>query len=111
MHWIELNQQEQLESILSSSEPVVLFKHSTRCSVSNMALKYFEKEWDHEQNLPTYFLDVIQNRSLSNMIAERLQVHHESPQVLLIKNSECILDASHQDIPATEILEELQKLS
>ncbi len=111
MHWIELNQQEQLESILSSSEPVVLFKHSTRCSVSNMALKYFEKEWDQEQNLPTYFLDVIQNRSLSNMIAERLQVHHESPQVLLIKNSECILDASHQDISATEILEELQKLS
>jgi bacillithiol system protein YtxJ len=111
MRWIELNNQEQLESIFNSTEPLVLFKHSTRCSVSNMALKYFEKEWNSDQELPTYFLDVLQNRTLSNLISERFHVHHETPQILVIQNKECILDASHQDISAQEVLEVLEKKS
>lgn len=52
-----------------------------------------------------YFLDLISYREISAQIAETFQVHHESPQILLIKNGDCILDASHSDISADEVAE------
>ena len=72
-----------------------------------MALKFFEKEWDKESDVNLFFLDILANRNLSNKVAEVFQVQHESPQVILIKNGECILDASHQDISASELQEVL----
>lgn len=105
INWIELTDLGQLNEIVAASgeKPVVIFKHSTRCSVSRMALKQFENEFDLADEVDTYFLDLISNRDVSNEIANRFQVIHQSPQLVLIKEGKSIYDASHSDIDTEEL--------
>ncbi|MBB2145637.1 bacillithiol system redox-active protein YtxJ [Pedobacter sp. LMG 31464] len=108
MHWISLNTPEQVKLIKEANGYSLIFKHSTRCSISLMAKKHFELDWETiPENTPLYFLDLIAHRDISALIAETFQVHHESPQVLLIKDGECVLDLSHSDISAEEIVESI----
>ena len=106
MHWIALESEAQLAEIKNNSTLSLIFKHSTRCHISHMVLRSFEKEWNENANIQTYFLDLLAYPNLSREIANIFQVHHESPQALLIKNGECIFDASHNEISAQEILAE-----
>lgn len=108
VNWIPLKDLGQLNEIISISNenPVIIFKHSTRCSVSRMALKQFENEYDVETlccNVSTYFLDLLEYRTISNEIAIRFGVNHQSPQLLLIKDGKSVYDVSHSDIDAGEL--------
>jgi bacillithiol system protein YtxJ len=107
MNWIPLTEEAQLETIKeeSKAQPVVIFKHSTRCSISTMAKGRLERE-EAPGGVKFYYLDLIAYRSLSNKIAEVFQVHHESPQVLVIKDGECTFDESHNGINMEEIAEQ-----
>jgi len=107
MNWIELTSEDQLEELKreSSNRPQVIFKHSTRCSISSLAKSRLERALE-PSDIKFHFLDLIQYRSLSNKIEEQFMVHHESPQVLLIKNGECIYDESHSGISMQEITEQ-----
>ncbi len=109
MNWIPLQQPAQLEEIALSNGYSIIFKHSTRCSISLMAKRKFEMDWEY---LPgsaiVYFLDILQHRNISNELAERFKVHHESPQLLLIKDGECIYETSHGEISAEEAAEQIQ---
>lgn len=102
INWTELTDMLQLMEVeaISTEKPVVIFKHSTRCSISRMALKQFEKEYDLEGVVDAYFLDLIAHRDISNEIASRFGVHHESPQLILIKNGKAVYNVSHSDIDA-----------
>lgn len=106
INWIELTSLLQLDPLITLSHhiPVAIFKHSTRCSVSRMALKQFEKKYSlgEEQTRP-YFLDLLNYRSISSAIAERFDVVHESPQLLLIKNGKVIYNVSHSAIDAADL--------
>lgn len=108
MHWQHLSNLDQLKSLHDHShqKKVVVFKHSTRCSISSMALARLErqKEWG---DADFFLLDLIQHRTISNALAEQYQVHHESPQVLLIHHGECVYDESHNGITAEELNEQL----
>lgn len=105
MNWIPLVDLGQLNEIisLSSEKPVLIFKHSTRCSVSRMVLKQFENEFDLEDKVTPYFLDLLEHRDVSNAIAERFNVIHQSPQLLLIKNGMSVYDVSHSAIEVAEL--------
>ncbi|MDB5005249.1 MAG: ytxJ [Mucilaginibacter sp.] len=108
MAWIQLQSAEQLNNIKQQQGYSLIFKHSTRCSISMMAKRRFELDWeDLPENMPLYFLDLIQHRDISNQIVQLFQVHHESPQLLLIKDGECILDQSHGGISIEEALSEI----
>ncbi len=109
MNWIELKDESQLEDIVKESEqsPIVIFKHSTRCSISSMAKGRLERSAQPE-GIRFYYLDLIAHRNISNHIAEKFHVHHESPQVLLIKNGDCVYDESHNGITMDEITEQAQ---
>jgi bacillithiol system protein YtxJ len=100
--WINLEDLGQLNEIINASEekPVVIFKHSTRCSVSRMALKQFENEFNLQGKMDAYYLDLIDNRAISNEIASKFDVVHQSPQLLVIKNGKCIYNISHSEIDA-----------
>lgn len=101
IHWQKLDRLEQLSEIKEESkqQPVMIFKHSTRCGVSGMALGRLEREWSEELNkIKTYYLDLISFRSISNAIQEEFGVYHESPQVILIENGKAVYDASHMAI-------------
>lgn len=104
-NWIPMTNLGQLNEIkmLSETKPVIIFKHSTRCSVSRMALKQFENEFDWTENVAAYFLDLLEYRDISNEIASRFGVYHQSPQLILIKEGKAIYDVSHSDIDAEEL--------
>ena len=104
MNWIPLTNEEQLAIITqrSSNVPQLIFKHSTRCSISTMAKSRLERSAP-PPGIEFHFLDLIQYRQVSNRIAEVFSVHHESPQVLLIRNGECIYEESHNAISMDEI--------
>jgi bacillithiol system protein YtxJ len=106
MEWKNITDLNQISDIKSTAGYSLIFKHSTRCSVSMMAKKRFELDWDViPPGTNLYFLDLISHRTISAQIAETFQVHHESPQILLIKDGNCVLDASHSDISAEEVAE------
>ncbi|MEC5166704.1 bacillithiol system protein YtxJ [Flavobacterium sp. PL11] len=100
--WIELTDLGQLNEInaISAIKPVAIFKHSTRCSISRMALKQFENEFNNSDKITLYFLDLIENRAISNEIANQFGVTHQSPQLILIKEGKVIYHVSHSDIDA-----------
>lgn len=108
MNWNKLTQPGQITEIkaLSESTPVMIFKHSTRCSVSGMSLDRMLRNWktgDEEKVVP-YFLDLIAHRELSNLVAREFGVPHESPQVILVKKGAAIFDTSHFDISYPTIM-------
>lgn len=109
INWIPLTDLSQLNTIieLSNEKPIAIFKHSTRCSISRFALKQFENEFALESRVDAYFLDLIEYRDVSNEIASRFQVVHQSPQLLLIKNGKSVYDVSHSDIDALELKEKI----
>lgn len=100
INWIPLTDLGQLNEIsdLSFQKPVAIFKHSTRCSISRMALKQFENEFNLDDKVTPYYLDLLEFRPISNEIASRFQVFHQSPQLILIKDGNAIYSASHSDI-------------
>ena len=105
VNWTELTDVAQLMEIaaISNEKPVIIFKHSTRCSISRMALKQFEREFDLNDTVDAYFLDLIAHRDISNEIASTFNVYHESPQLILIRNGKAIYDVSHSDIDAAAL--------
>ncbi len=109
MEWIPLINKEQLNEIKTKSAPenngaVLVFKHSTRCSISSMALSRLERQWNVEAGkLPTYYLDLLNYRDLSGLLAQEFNVEHQSPQVLLIKSGVCVYNQSHNGISMTDL--------
>ncbi|HZH70775.1 MAG TPA: bacillithiol system redox-active protein YtxJ [Flavobacteriaceae bacterium] len=104
--WKTLTSVEQLDSIAESSQntTVVIFKHSTQCHISKMVLSNFESEAaELTTRADFYFLDLLQFRGVSNAVADRYNVVHQSPQLLIIKKATCVYDASHHSIQAAEL--------
>jgi bacillithiol system protein YtxJ len=111
MKWNNLSSKEELNQIdeLSEQKVVILFKHSTRCSISTTALSRLERKWkenDHEL-LEPFYLDLLSHRDVSNEIATKYEVEHASPQILLIRNRKCVFNSSHLDIQYDEIITRL----
>ena len=111
MEFTTLKQAGQLDEIdrLSNSKLQVLFKHSTRCSISMMAKRVLSREMEQadEAMLDVYFLDLLLHRNLSNANAGRYQVEHESPQLLVIKEGKCVYVAAHGDVSLDRALQAL----
>ena len=100
MNWNKITSDAQLDEIKeeSAKQPVLIFKHSTTCSISAMALSRMERNWSDQLGVKPYYLDLLANRPISKQIEQVFGVEHESPQVLLIRNGECVYDASHMAI-------------
>ncbi len=104
--WTALSSVDQLKEIIESStgKPALLFKHSTRCSISSMAKNRFEDEWKvSEEKCDIYYLDLLTYREVSNEIESLLGVVHQSPQAIVISNTKPIYNASHGAISAGDI--------
>ncbi len=105
--WKHLGGLGQLDDIIaeSAARPQLIFKHSTRCSISSMALERFEREWDHATSCDIWLLDLLQHRDISNSIAQRTGVVHQSPQAILLVDGVAVFDASHSAISAREVMD------
>ena len=110
MEWNKITNISQLEDIntASESEKIMIFKHSTRCSISSSALNRLERNWNNENDsvkVKPYYLDLIAHRDISNGIAQKWNIEHESPQVLVIENGKCTYHNSHMGIDYNELME------
>jgi bacillithiol system protein YtxJ len=109
MDWKVLQDESELQEIIRRSElrPQVIFKHSIRCSISSVAKGRLDRSKTPE-NADFYYLDLVNYRNISNKIAELFGIHHESPQVLIIKMGVCVYDESHMAINMQDISEEVK---
>ena len=110
MDWNVLREEHELQDIIrrSDSKPQVIFKHSTRCSISAVAKGRLERS-KVPPGADFYYVDLINYRNISNKIAQVFKIHHESPQVLVIKNGACIYDESHMGINMGDIEEVVRR--
>lgn len=109
INWQRLSSLEELEALEKTSydRPVLIYKHSTRCGISSMTLSRLEREWTEDLNqFDCYFLNLIAHRSISNEVAERFKIYHESPQVILIRDGKAVYQASHMQISAQALSDE-----
>lgn len=105
MNWKTLSEEKQLDTIIedSAKKPVVIYKHSTTCPVNSDAKKRLEAA-SQPEGVDFYYLDLLNLRPLSNEIAERFNVRHQSPQVLVIKDGQCVYHQSHNKIEMEDIV-------
>ena len=106
INWQTIKAVHDVEAIIDRSRtvPCLILKHSTRCPISSMAMRRLESSWDlQDEDVETYYLDLIQYRQVSNYIADEFGVRHESPQALLIKDGRCVHHASHLDINVADV--------
>lgn len=105
VQWNYLTEIDQLSTLEEESkeQPVVIFKHSTRCIISRTALKQFENQFDLHEKVKPYFLDLLEYRPISNEIALRFNVMHQSPQIIVLKDGVSVYDASHDAIDAEDL--------
>lgn len=111
INWIPLTTKTQIQQIInhSTERPCVIYKHSTRCNLSAMAQFRLEEDWQYSnEEIEPYFLDILKYRDLSNLVADTFSVYHQSPQLLLIKNKECIYEADHLEISVADLAEGLE---
>jgi len=111
MKWTLLTDLDQLDAIddASRERPVLIFKHSTRCSISSAALGRLERAWAPADDAHiAYFLDLLKYRSISNAIATRYRIEHESPQALVIRNGKCVGVSAHFGITYTDLITQLK---
>jgi|1048.fasta_scaffold00685_3 bacillithiol system protein YtxJ len=112
--WSNLTEEKQIAEImdLSSSIPVYIFKHSTTCGISAQAKENVELSFRNtDKSFLFYYLDLLKFRTVSNEVASTLNVHHQSPQLILIHDGQVIFTTSHHKIKATIIEESLTLLS
>lgn len=112
-NWKTLDSEEQLLEIIKGSHerPAMLFKHSTTCGISAGAKHRLESNWDIDpEKMDFYYLDLLNYRSISNLIAKKLNVIHQSPQVILIKDGAAIYDTSHHGIDPNAVNTALAKV-
>ncbi len=107
MNWIALKSPDQLDALRAESknQPVIIFKHSTGCSISQTALSRLERNWKEEEmkSVKSYYLDLLSFRDISNRIAYLFDVEHQSPQVIVLKDGKAVFNKSHFDIDFTSI--------
>lgn len=104
--WKSLTSENQLDEIaeLSKTKTVLIFKHSTRCGISRVVLSRFEENHlENQEGKVFYYLDLLNFRSISDEVAARFQVMHQSPQLLVIKNGACVAYGSHYEVLEMEI--------
>ncbi|WPR74873.1 bacillithiol system redox-active protein YtxJ [Algoriphagus sp. NG3] len=107
MNWNKLTKENQISEIknLSNEKPILIFKHSTRCSISSMSLDRLSRKWKEEDNekVTPYYLDLISFREISDLVAREFRIPHESPQIILVKNGVAVYHTSHFDISYADL--------
>jgi len=115
MDWILLKEEGEIKELNASSmeKPVVIFKHSTRCSISAAALGRLERAWNKQEmgEVKFYFLDILSKRNISQTLEDVYEIRHESPQLLIISQGACVYHTSHMSISYQDIKTQLGKLA
>ena len=110
MEFQSLESLEQLDEIVVSKGNSIIFKHNTTCPISRNAKRKLQEDGDLlPDNTPVFLVDLIANREISNAVANKLNVKHESPQLLVIKDGKCTYNESLFNISVEETAQALSE--
>lgn len=102
----DITRTDEMERVFS--EPTaLLFKHSTRCPISARAQGEVEALLERIPDAPVYRVDVNASAPLSDGVAERTGIRHESPQVILLRDGRPDWHASRMEIHAGELVDRM----
>jgi bacillithiol system protein YtxJ len=104
--WISLTSLDQLNEIEENSKTKtqVIFKHSTTCGISRMTMNMFKSGYDFSADeIDLYYLDLLAYREVSNEAGYKFQVLHQSPQLLVIRNTTVVAHTSHGAIAELDL--------
>ena len=89
-----------IEQVIRESEGkrVLVFKHSSTCPISASAKRQVDSFLEKNHGIPAYLLVVQKERPLSNELEKRLEVVHESPQLLILKDGRAEVVLNHYEI-------------
>jgi len=110
MTWKTVTTEADVQDLLNTDQYSLIYKHSPRCMTSLMAFRNMKSGSESDYSIPFHIVDVIQNREISGLIAKTFDVKHESPQVLIVRNGECVFDISHEDIVLRDIVKKINNL-
>ncbi|WP_181444615.1 bacillithiol system redox-active protein YtxJ [Bacillus sp. 03113] len=99
---------EQFEEIVEKNSPVFILKHSLTCPISQAAYDEYEKFSLENETIATYFIAIQEARPLSNYIAEKYHIKHESPQAILFSDEQPVWNDSHRQITDVSLTKALQ---
>jgi bacillithiol system protein YtxJ len=102
----QLQRVDQLDGLLAESadRPVLLFKHSYSCGTSAEALDELLVHLSATPLDARYAIVTVQtHRDVSNAVAQRLGVRHETPQALLVRDGRVVWSASHFRVTADAV--------
>lgn len=98
----EISEQADLDAAVEAG-PVLLYKHSYRCGFCFRSLKEVQKFAGARQDVTVLQIDVVASRPLSDLIADRYGIRHESPQAIAVVNGEALWSASHLEVTVAAI--------
>ena len=104
---------DDLDRILAASgdRPLLLFKHSYTCGTSAEALDELVAHLNERPADASYAMVTVQShRDVSNAVARRLGVRHETPQALLVRDGRAVWSASHFRVTAAALNEAFTRL-
>jgi bacillithiol system protein YtxJ len=98
----EVRETQDIERLVerSKTHPVLIFKHSTQCSISDQVYEDFTRFMETAGDTECGLVLVIERRAISNAIADRFGIRHESPQAIVLKDGKAVWNASHWSITA-----------
>lgn len=109
-----LQELDELDRLLASTDerPLLLFKHSYTCGVSAEALDELVAHINDRPEDVQYAMVTVQtHRDVSNAVAKKLGVRHETPQALLIRNRRVVWSASHFRVTASAMVDAISAQS
>ena len=110
--WVQLESEDSVEEVFTASETRIqlILKHSQSCAVSFFAKQNLDsvplEEWPE---MDRSMVEVVRFRPISQYIAQKTSVRHESPQVLVIVNGEVIFHTSHSEVNKVNIQQAYKK--
>jgi len=111
MTWKTVTSEADVQELFNAGEYSLIYKHSPRCMTSLMAYRNMKSGSEADYSIPFHIVDVIQNREISGLIAKTFSVKHESPQVLIVKDGECVFNISHESIVLADIVKKITALT
>lgn len=93
-----LTDEQQFDSLIQSWWEFIIFKHSTRCSISNRGCAEVYNTIDSLKLDNIFLIDVLNQKQLATYIANQSNIHHESPQIIFFDKGKAYANGSHGQV-------------
>lgn len=109
-NWKTITSEDDVQKIIDASvlKTQIIFKDSQSCGISAYAKERLSEGSSLLVEKSEFnYLDLLKYRTVSNFIADELDITHQSPQIIVIKDKKVVYRDSHHSIQPEKILKHL----